>query len=154
MQGGSSSGKSVRFPRRVAVILGCAEALDRTPHELPCTCDAAVTCDGAYILGVHYQCTACSDVSAGADGDSFDLCGKCFAAWGAAGREWPHKHGRELFVIRAVNVTGIDGDDGGCDDVNGADGEQHPTAGGAGVSDLLEGSRGLGTRLRLSEEGT
>ena len=148
--GGSSSGKSVRFPRRVAVVLGCAEALDRSPHELPCTCDAFVTCDGAYILGVHYQCTACS-ASEADGGDSFDLCGACFDVW-STGREWPHKHGRELFVVKAVNVTGDDGDEAGGDGADGAAQPVQQQAAGLGVSDLLEGSRGLGPRLRLSED--
>jgi hypothetical protein len=147
--GGSSSGKSVRFPRRVAVVLGCAEAeVDRTPHELPCTCDASVTCDGDYILGVHYQCSACSAGEADG-GDSFDVCGACFDAWTARGGEWPHVHGREVFVVTAGNVVGDDGDEEGAAGCDAADGA--PLLQCLGVSDL-EGSRGLGPRLRLSED--
>jgi len=120
----STGGKTVSFPRRVAVVLGIAGDIDRTPHELPRSCDVC----GDYILGKSFYCNVCTTTIAGAttptegretdadDGDSFDVCSECFAGWQKQPK-WPHPHGQTHFVPAPGG-----GEDGSGDDASAGDG--------------------------------
>jgi len=79
----------VSFLRRLFTICGRADAVDRTPHDLPCTCDAE-GCERFIVQAGRYHCPACGD---------FDVCTECWDKWNATGRKgWPHAHGRSQFV--------------------------------------------------------
>lgn len=85
----SSAKKAVRFPRgkRCATAVGTADPdVDRTPIELPYTCDGC----GNYILAARHNCGGCED---------FDLCEPCFGAYRDGVVEGPkHEHPWGVFV--------------------------------------------------------
>jgi hypothetical protein len=136
----STGGKTVSFPRRVAVVLGIAGDIDRTPHELPRSCDVC----GDYILGKSFYCDVCTTTTTSAagaatptegretdadDGDSFDVCSECFAGWQKQPK-WPHLHGQTHFVPAPGG-----GEDGNGDDASAGDGTSP-------VAEMMDGTGG------------
>ena len=88
---GSSSAakKAVKFPRgkKCAVAVGRADPdVDRTPIELPYTCDGCHN----YILGTRYNCGGCED---------FDVCEQCFRKYQDGGDpDLVHEHPPSVFI--------------------------------------------------------
>ena len=108
------------MPRRsrARAASGRAEAVDRTPHDMPNTCDVCgeVRCarrldssEGSrasrlscvaprasqYCLRGRWSCARC------AGGEEYDVCVACYnTASALATALWPHQHGRALFTLR------------------------------------------------------
>ena len=87
---GSSSAakKAVKFPRgkKCAVAVGSADPdVDRTPIELPYTCDGCHN----YILGTRYNCGGCED---------FDVCEQCFRKYQDGDPDHVHEHPPSVFI--------------------------------------------------------
>lgn len=94
----ASEPRAVRFSRRPAKPVGTADAgVDRTPHEMPPTCDGCAN----YILGRRWSCAACAAEKI----EDFDLCGTCFDA-APASLPRPHQHELGCFTLLGEEDVG------------------------------------------------
>lgn len=128
----SSAKKAVKFPRgkKCEVAVGSADPdVDRTPIELPFTCDGCA----AYILTARHNCGGCED---------FDLCEPCFRKHEGVDPSIQHDHPASVFV---VVPSAEEEEDAAAGDAGGAAaGAAEAGGAGLGAGEDAEGSGGGG----------
>ena len=94
--------------------------MDRTPHDMPNTCDICsearrvallracmrppdvAAAHAQYCIRGRWHCGACED---------YDVCRKCVKTLGAPGATWPHQHAPGIFELQDAPPPGEDDSD-------------------------------------------